>query len=253
MKECDVCLASKTVWYKPYGNLQSLPILTHCWKDLLMDFVTDLPILTDWNRDSYDLILVIVNWLTKMVYYKPVKVTINAPSLAEIIINMVVRHHGLSDSIVIDWRSLFTSKFWSLLCHFLGIKRKLFTAFHLQTDSQTERHNSTMKAYFWAFVNFKQNDWAQLLPMAEFAYNNAKNASIGYTPFELNCRYHPRVFYKKDLNPRLQSKTAEELSTKFKFWWPLINKTSITPKNFRSKPTIKELSPKITYLAKKSD
>ena len=93
----------------------------------------------------------------------------------------------------------------------------LSTAFHLQTDSQTERQNSTMEVYLWAFVNFKQNDWVQLFSMAEFTYNNAKNASTSYTSFELNCGYHPRVSYKKEeiLNPRSKSKTAEELSSEF--------------------------------------
>ena len=70
-----------------------------------------------------------------------------------------------------------------------------------------------MEAYFQAFVNFKQNDWARLLPMAEFAYNNAKNASIGFTSFKLNCGYHSCVSYKKDLDPRSQSKTVEILSS----------------------------------------
>ena len=215
VKGCDVCLASKTVRHKPYGDLQSLPIPTHRWKDLSMDFVTGLPISTDWKGDSYDSILVIVDRLTKMVHYKSVKVTINAPGLAEVIINVVVQHHGLPDSIVTNQGSLFTSKFWSSLCYFLGIKRKLSTAFHPQTDGQTERQNSTMEAYLRAFVNIEQNDWARLLPIAEFAYNNAKNASTGFTSFELNCRYHPRVSYKKDLDPRSKSKTAEELSSKF--------------------------------------
>ena len=181
-----------------------------------MDFVTGLPVLTDWKGDSYDSILVIVNRLTKMVYYEPVKVTIDAPGLTEVIINVVVRHHGLPDSIVTDRGSLFTSKFWSSLCYFLGIKRRLSTAFHPQTDGQTERQNSTMEAYLRAFVNFEQNDWARLLPMAEFAYNNAKNASTGYTPFELNCGYHPRVSYEEDLDPRSKSRTAEELSSELR-------------------------------------
>ena len=73
-----------------------------------------------------------------------------------------------------------------------------------------------METYLGTFVNFEQNDWAQLLLMAEFAYNNAKNASIGFTLFELNCGYYPWVSYKEDLNPRLQSKTAEELSSKLR-------------------------------------
>ena len=89
-----------------------------------------LPVLTDWKGDSYDLIFVIVDWLTKMVYYEPVKVIIDAPGLAEVIINVIVRHHSLSDSIITDRGSLFTSKFLLLLCYFLGIKQKLFIAFH---------------------------------------------------------------------------------------------------------------------------
>ena len=100
VKGCNVCLALKAVQHKLYGDLQSLPIPTHCWKDLSMDFVTDLPILMDWKRDSYNSILIIVDRLTKMVHYKPVKVTIDAPGLAEVIINIVVRHHGLLDSII---------------------------------------------------------------------------------------------------------------------------------------------------------
>ena len=160
VRGCDICLASKAIRHKPYGDLQSLLVPIHHWKNLLMDFITGLPILTDWKRDCYDSILVIVNWLIKMVHYKSVKVTINAPGFAEVIINMIVRYHGLLDSIVSDRKSLFTSKFWSLLCYFLGIKQKLSTAFYPQTDGQTKRQNNTMEAYFRAFVNFKQNDWA---------------------------------------------------------------------------------------------
>ena len=73
-----------------------------------------------------------------------------------------------------------------------------------------------MEAYLRAFVNFEQNDWARLLPMAEFAYNNAENASTGHTPFELNCGYHPRVSFEKDTDPRSRSKTAEELSSELR-------------------------------------
>ncbi len=87
-----------------------------------MDFVTGLPISADWKGDSYDLILVIVDRLTKMVHYVPVKVTIDAPGLAEVIIDVVVRHYGVPESIVTDRGSLCTSKFWSSLCYFLGIK-----------------------------------------------------------------------------------------------------------------------------------
>ena len=177
-----------------------------------MDFVTGLPQSADWRDDSYDSILVIVNWLMKMVHYEPVQTTITAPALAEVILNIVVRHHGLPDSIVSDRGSVFTSKFWSSLCYFLSIKRRLSTAFHPQTDGQTERQNSTIKAYLRAFVNYEKDNWTRLLPMAEFAYNNAKHASTGYTPFKLNCGYHPRISYEENVDPRSRSKAADELT-----------------------------------------
>ncbi len=118
-----------------------------------MDFVIGLPILANWKGDSYNLILVIVDRLTKIVHYKPVKVIINAPGLAEVIIDVVVYYHRVLELIVIDQGSLFTSKFWSMLCYFLEIKKKLFTTFYPQTNSQTKRQNSIIEAYLRAFVN----------------------------------------------------------------------------------------------------
>ena len=89
-----------------------------------------------------------------MIYYKPVKITINTLGFVKVIINVVVRHHGLSDSIVNDWDSLFISKFWSLLCYFLGIRPKLSNTFKPHIDGQTKMQNSTIKAYLQTFINF---------------------------------------------------------------------------------------------------
>ena len=68
-------------------------------------------------------------------------------------------------------------------------------------DGQTEQQNSTIEVYLLAFVNLEQNDWTRLLPIAKFAYNNAKNLSTGHTPLKLNCGYHPCIFFEKDTNP----------------------------------------------------
>ena len=109
VKGCDVCLGSKAVRHKPYG--QGSPCLYRlidgrtCW------WILSRAISTDWKGDSYDSILVIVDRLTKMVYYEPVKVTIDAPGLAKVILDAVVWHHCLPNSIVSDRDSLFTSKF----------------------------------------------------------------------------------------------------------------------------------------------
>lgn len=205
---CDICMRSKSARHKPYGSLQSLPIPQYKWKDITMDFVTGLPTSCDWRGVKYDSILVIVNRLTKMVHYEAVQKTLTAEGLAEVIIDSVVRYHGLPNSIVSDRGSLFTSQFWSSLCYFMHIKRRLSTAFHLQTDGQTERQNSTMEAYLRSFVSFEQDNWVQYLPMAEFAYNNAKHSSTRFTPFELNYGYHPRVSYEDELDPRSRSKVA---------------------------------------------
>ena len=120
-----------------------------------MDFVMGLPISTNWKGKSYDSILVIIDRLTKIMHYEPVKITIDGPGLAEVIIDIVIRHHGLPNSIITNRGFLFTSKLWSSLYYFLGIKRKLSTAFHSQTNGQTERQKSTMEAYLRAFVNWE--------------------------------------------------------------------------------------------------
>ena len=115
-----------------------------------------------------------------------------------------------------DRDSLFTSRFWSLLCYFLEVKRRLSTAFYSQTDGQTKWQNSTIEAYLRAFVNFEQNDWAKFLLIAKFPYNNAKNANTGHTPFKLNCGYYPWVLYEEDVDLHSQFKSAEELSAELR-------------------------------------
>ncbi len=83
-------------------------------------------------------------------------------------------------------------------------------------DGQTKRQNSTMEVYLRAFVNWEQDNWARLLPMAEFAYNNAKNASTGHTPFKLNCGYHPKISFEEDVDPHSRSRSANELADELK-------------------------------------
>lgn len=139
VKGCDICLASKVVCYKAYEDLQFLLVLTYRWKHFLMNFVKNFSMSSDWKSETYNSILVIINRLTKIVHYKPVKITIDASGLVEVIIDMIVRHHSLSDSIITNRKSVFTSKFWSFLCYSLSIKRRLSTTFYLQTDGQTKR------------------------------------------------------------------------------------------------------------------
>ena len=111
---------------------------------------------------------------------------------------------------------LFTSKFWLLLCYLLGIKQRLSTAFYPQIDGQTKRQNRTVEVYLQVFVNFKQNNWARLLLIAKFAYNNTKNTSISHTSFKLNYDYYLWMLYKEDIDSRSKSKSTDKLLVKLR-------------------------------------
>lgn len=171
--------------------------------------MTRLPVLTNRKVESYDFILVIIDQLTKMIYYMPVNITIdNTWSFAKVIINVVVWHYGLFNSIVSDCGFIFTLKFWSLLCYFLRIGRKLSTALYPQNNGQIKKKNNIIEAYLYVFINHEQNNWARPLTIAEFVYNNVKNTNTSYMSFKLNCGYHLNILYKENVNPCSQSRSA---------------------------------------------
>ena len=129
------------------------------------------------------------------------------------------------------------SKFWFSLYYFLKIKRRLSTAFYPQTNGQTKMQNSTMEAYLRVFINSEQNNWVCFLLMAKFAYNNAKNASTGHMPFELNCSYHLRVFFEDDVSffsrSRFANKLAKELRELIDICWQnLLNTQKLQKKAY---------------------
>lgn len=133
-------MGSKTVWHQPYHDSQGSFILTYRSKDLFMDFIIKLLISKNSReRKGYNAIIVFLNWLTKIVYYKTSKTTVTTQDLAEIIINNIFSCHGIPGSIVSHCGSFFSLKLLSSLCYFLDIKRKLSTAFYSQTDCQTKR------------------------------------------------------------------------------------------------------------------
>ena len=209
-QSCSICRRSKAPRHKPHGQLQSLPIPKYKWADWSMDFVTGLPESMDWTGIKFDSILVVICRLTKMVHYIPCTKNVTAEDLADILIREVVRLHGLPDSIVTDRGSVFTSRYWDSLCYALKVARSLSTAFHPQTDGQTERQNSTMEQYLRAYCNFEQSNWVENLPMAEFAYNNAINASTGMSPFMAMQGYSPRMSFEEHADPKAKSKSGQE-------------------------------------------
>lgn len=181
VKELKVCLALKTPKYKVSHDCQSLLVPTHSWKNLLMNFVTNFPLLTDQKRDNYDTIFVIINLLTKMVYYQLIKITRNATILVEVIIDVVIRHPDFSEKIVSKQNLFLISEFQSLLYCFFRNKSTVFTTFHLQIDNRTQKQNSIFIANLHVLVDGKSKNWSKLLYITEFLSNNARNASTDYT------------------------------------------------------------------------
>jgi transposase InsO family protein len=143
-----------------------LPPPPQPWEGVSMDFVTDL---TESTTSRYTGILVIVDRLTKMAIYLPCRKDIDSPELARMFFEHVICKHGRPDNIVTDCGKEFTSQFWKRVCSHLSINQRLSTAFHPQTDGQTERQNQTMKQYLRAFCNYEQDNWVELLPLVEFA------------------------------------------------------------------------------------
>jgi hypothetical protein len=176
-----------------HGELLPLPVPTGPWKGLSCDFITDLP-----PSKNFDAILVFVDRFTKMVHLIPCTKTTDAVQFARFFVDYVVRLHGLPESLVSDRGSIFTSHFWKSLSRILGIKGRLSTAFHPQTDGQTERMNQTIEQYLRIYCNYQQDDWLTHLSLAEFAYNNAYQSTIRCSPFYANYGYHPTFYVKLD-------------------------------------------------------
>ena len=192
VRTCNACARSKAIRHKPHGQLQSLPAPQGVWKDLTMDFITDLPP-AGRKGHSYDAILVVVDRLSKMAMYIPTRKSLDAAGLADLFYRRIWKDYGVPTSIVTDRGTQFTSKFWSAFCYQLRIKRRLSTAFHPQTDGQTERQNQTLEQYLRSYVNYQQDDWLEWLTSAEFAYNNSVHSTTGMTPFYAVRGEHPNT------------------------------------------------------------
>jgi transposase InsO family protein len=181
VESCLICQKMKVPRQLPQGKLAPLPVPEGAWQDLTMDFIVGLPPSTR-QGSVYDAILVIVDRYTKAARYLPTTSKVNAEDLTNLFLQEIVFKTGAPRSIVTDQGSLFTSAYWAQFCQGLRVKGRLSTMFHPQTDGQTERQNQTLETYLRTFTNFQQSDWADWLVTAEFAYNNAKNASTGYSP-----------------------------------------------------------------------
>ena len=191
VRACELCTRTKASRSAPPGFLQPLPVPFRSWSDISIDYITPLPDCTRGGQ-TYKHMLVVVCRLTKMRHFIPT-VSLLADELVRVFIGRVYSLHGAPDNIVSDRGTQFISDFWRQLSSRLGIALKPSSAFHPQTDGQTERVNSGVEQYLRAFMNFHQDDWVDWLPLAEFAANNTTSETIGVSPFFANYGFNPRL------------------------------------------------------------
>ncbi|MBW0522990.1 hypothetical protein O181_062705 [Austropuccinia psidii MF-1] len=172
VSSCQQCSRNKQIHHKKFGLLLPLSIPSGPWNSLSMNFITQFPLSNNFNS-----ILVVVDRFSKMEILIPTYGSITSLDLAQMFISHVFPKHVLPVSIVSDRGSLFVSSFWTQLCQQLKISRNLLTAFHPETDGQTERVNQILEQYLWIYVSYHQDDWHTWPPLAGFAYNNAENSS----------------------------------------------------------------------------
>jgi RNase H-like domain found in reverse transcriptase/Reverse transcriptase (RNA-dependent DNA polymerase)/Integrase zinc binding domain/Chromo (CHRromatin Organisation MOdifier) domain/Retrotransposon gag protein len=197
VRECDMCQKAKVSRKHPYGLLKSPDTPSEPWASIAMDFIVKLPPSEEpMTNTVFDSIWVIVDRLTKAVHFIPYKEGSNAQEMAYAFSKEVVKRHGLPEEIITDRDKLFTSKYWTSLMAQWGVNHKLSTAYHPQTDGQTERMNQTLEQYLRSYVNHAQDNWVALLPTAEFAVNSATASTTGVTPFYANKGYQP-VMHRK--------------------------------------------------------
>ena len=184
VKNCDQCGATNIWRDRRQGLLKPLPIPDRKWRELSMDFIEGLP-----ESNGYTTILVIVDRLTKGTILIPCART-GSDYIVPKFLQHVVAYHGLPAAITSDRGSQFVGELWERMCSLLKISRRLSTAYHPQTDGQTERMNAVIESYLRNFCNFAQDNWSEILPMAQLAIANQTAASTAFSPFFLDHGFH---------------------------------------------------------------
>jgi transposase InsO family protein len=199
VRNCHACRRSSVPRDKTPGLLHPLPIPTHAWEHVTMDYCS-------FNKDKhgYDNVLVIIDRLSKQAITIPCHKSITAREQAKLYLTHVYRYYGAPTTMLSDRGPQFVSSFWQEFNDILGTKIKLSTADHPQTDGQTEIYNQYLQQRLRPFVSYYQDDWSEFLPMMDYAQLTLPHTSLGdLPPFEVLYGYAPRApwDWKADLRP----------------------------------------------------
>jgi len=207
VQSCVTCQQSKYDRSRAPGLLQPLPVPDSAWHVVSLDFIEGLP-----TSATYNCVLVVVDLLTKYGHFIPLRHPFTAAGVANAFFHSVYRLHGLPTAIVSDRDRIFTSHFWTELFRLADVKLCRSTAYHPQSDGQTERLNQCLETYLRCYVHACPQKWSRWLTSAEFWYNTCLHSAIGRTPFEALYGYPPRLLAvdpSSAVHPELQIWTTD--------------------------------------------
>ena len=167
VKTCDLCLQTKVQCHPLIGELAPLPVLEFHWDTISVDFIIELP-----ESHGYNVVMNVVDSVSKMSHFIPTHTTITALRAAHLFLAHVWKLHELLRQVVSDRGPQFIVEFTQELYCLLGVKLAATTADHPQGNGQMEQVNQELEEYLRLFINERQDDWDELLPLAEFQYNN---------------------------------------------------------------------------------
>ena len=181
VKTCDLCLWTKVQCRPPIRELAPLPIPEFCWDTISINFIVELP-----EPHGYSAVMNVVDSVSKMSHFITTHTMITALRVACLFLAHVWKLHGLPRQVVSDQGPQFIAEFPWELYQLLGVKLAATTTYYPQGDRQTERVNQELEQYLPLFINERQDDWDELLPLAEFQYNNHVHSTTQQTPFMLD-------------------------------------------------------------------
>ncbi len=204
VKNCEICIKNKVDGTPYAGLLQPLPIPEQAWQVVSMDFIESLP-----RSEGKDIILVVVDKFTKYAHFLSLAHPYTASDVAKLFFDSIYKLHGLPEGIISDRDKIFTSQFWQDLFRFMGVKLQLSTAYHPQSDGQTERVNRCLETYLRCMCFERPRHWHKWLTLAEWWYNSTHHSSLGMSPFHALYGYPPPTNLVLNVNQELHASVED--------------------------------------------